>query len=91
MCVACQRLRPKREMIRVVRTPGGEVTVDPRGKLSGRGAYVCPETNCVEIGVRGGRLQHALEAPIPEDIEAQLRLVASDRIRAEGSVTHARS
>ena len=72
-CVACRRTRPKREMVRVVRTPAGEVMVDPTGKLSGRGAYVCPELDCVNVGVREQRLQHALEVQIPEEIAQVLR------------------
>lgn len=80
ICVACHRMRPKRELIRVVRTPVGEVKVDRTGKVSGRGAYVCPEAECVETGLHGGRLQHALEVPIPGDVGAELRqvLVTSD-------------
>lgn len=89
--MACQRTRPKREMIRVVRTPAGEVKVDPTGKLAGRGAYVCPEANCVETGVRGGRLQHALEVAIPDEIGTELQQVAADRFQLEGSRMHASS
>jgi len=72
MCVACKQMRPKRELIRVVRTPAGEIKVDVTGKLSGRGAYVCPTPQCAEAGVREGRLQHALLAPIPEGVGADL-------------------
>lgn len=73
MCVACKQMRPKRELIRVVRTPAGEIRVDPTGKLSGRGAYVCPTPECADAGLREGRLQHALEAPIPEDVGVDLQ------------------
>ncbi len=72
MCVSCRRMRPKREMVRVVRTPTGDVKVDPTGKLAGRGAYVCPEPDCVDVGVKQQRLAHALEVPIPEDVAASL-------------------
>ena len=65
-------MRPKREMVRVVRTPTGDVKVDPTGKMAGRGAYVCPEPDCVDVGVKQHRLQHALEVPIPEDVAATL-------------------
>lgn len=71
-CVACGRARPKRELIRVVRTPAGTVQVDLTGKVSGRGAYVCPEAPCIERGVRGGRLQHALEAPVSPELSEEL-------------------
>jgi predicted RNA-binding protein YlxR (DUF448 family) len=82
-CVACGRSRPKRELIRVVRTPSGEVRVDVTGKVAGRGAYVCPEAPCIEQGVRGGRLQRALEVPVPEalieDLSRVMPLVAAGR------------
>ena len=76
-CVACGRARPKRELIRVVRTPAGEVKVDPTGKVSGRGAYVCPEAPCIERGVRGGRLQHALEVPVGAEMIDELSRAAA--------------
>lgn len=72
-CVACGRSRPKRELVRVVRTPGGEIKIDLTGKVSGRGAYVCPEAPCAERGLREGRIQHALEVPIPEAVAGELR------------------
>lgn len=72
-CVACGRVRPKRELVRIVRTPTGEVKVDLTGKVSGRGAYVCPEPPCAERGVKEGRLQHTLEVPVPESLVDELR------------------
>jgi len=72
-CVACGRVRPKRELVRIVRTPTGEIKVDLTGKVSGRGAYVCPEPPCAERGVKEGRLQHALETPVPEMLVEDLR------------------
>ena len=72
-CVACGRVRPKRELVRIVRTPNGEIKVDLTGKVSGRGAYVCPEPPCAERGVKEGRLQHALETPVPETLVEDLR------------------
>ena len=72
-CVACGRVRAKRELVRIVRTPNGEIKVDLTGKVSGRGAYVCPEPPCAERGVKEGRLQHALETPVPEMLVEDLR------------------
>jgi predicted RNA-binding protein YlxR (DUF448 family) len=72
-CVACGRIRPKRELVRVVRTPDGLVRVDPTGKVSGRGAYVCREPGCADAGLREARLAHALEVAIPADVAAQLQ------------------
>ena len=67
-CVACGQVRGKRDLVRVVRTAQGDVRVDPTGKLSGRGAYVCPETACVDRAVREGRLARMLGREIPDDV-----------------------
>ena len=75
-CVACRQNRPKRDLLRVVRTPGGEVRLDPTGKVAGRGAYVCRDAACADVGLREARLAHALDAAIPGDVAAQLREAA---------------
>ena len=72
-CVACGETRSKRELVRVVRTPAGEVRVDPTGKLSGRGAYVCPDPGCVDRALRDGRLAGILERPLPDTLAESLR------------------
>src|SRR5579859_5151517 len=67
-CVACKQVRPKRELIRVVRTPQGHVELDPTGKKSGRGAYVCARRSCWELALKKGRLEHEFELHLaPED------------------------
>ncbi|GAC1447968.1 MAG: hypothetical protein PVSMB4_04370 [Ktedonobacterales bacterium] len=67
-CVACKQVRPKRELIRVVRTPQGHVELDPTGKKSGRGAYVCARRGCWELALKKGRLEHEFELHlVPED------------------------
>lgn len=73
MCVACREMRAKREMMRVVRTPSGEVRVDPTGKAAGRGAYVDPREPCVTVALRERRLAQALEVDIPGALEEELR------------------
>ncbi len=75
-CVACRHGRPKRELVRVVRAAGGEIRVDGTGKVSGRGAYVCPDAACVRAAVEEGRLQHALGVPIPAAVLEELRVAA---------------
>jgi hypothetical protein len=72
-CVACRQMRAKRELLRVVRTPSGEVRVDATGKVSGRGAYVCPTPGCADQALREHRLEHALEVSMPEEAVAALR------------------
>lgn len=68
-CLGCNSHKPKREMIRVVRLPdGGGVVLDLRGKVSGRGAYICPDKNCFKKARKAGRIAHMLECEIPEEI-----------------------
>lgn len=63
-CVACGRAAAKRDLVRVVRTPEGDVLVDTAGKLSGRGAYLCSDPACLRGGVEKGRLARALKATL---------------------------
>jgi len=60
-CVACRRTTDKRELVRIVRTTEGGVEVDPTGKRSGRGAYLCPTPDCWRLAVQKGRLDRALK------------------------------
>ena len=71
-CVACGRIRPKRELIRLVRIAGGGVEVDSDGRKPGRGAYLCPAADCWEAGLKGGRLEHTLRIAITPDNREQL-------------------
>ncbi len=68
MCVGCREMKNKRDLIRVVRTPEGNIELDTTGKRSGRGAYLCPETDCLNQAVKGKRLQKALEHDISNEI-----------------------
>ncbi|HEY8476011.1 MAG TPA: YlxR family protein [Chloroflexota bacterium] len=71
-CVACRRVRPKREMVRLVRTPAGTVEVDLTGKRSGRGAYLCREEACWTVALkRPAILERAFKGPVaPADLQA---------------------
>lgn len=73
MCVGCKTMKPKRELVRVVRTPEGEVLVDLTGKRSGRGAYLCPDENCLEQALKGDRLSKALEVKLDQTVTESLR------------------
>jgi len=86
LCVACRQMRPKRELIRVVRTPAREVRVDPTGKASGRGAYVCQSEACAEVAVRDGRLAHALDVSIPGVVADDLLVAIRRTARTPGKV-----
>jgi len=73
-CVACRKVRPKQQLIRLVCSLEGGVEVDTGGKMAGRGAYLCRARECWEIGLRGGRLEHALRSTIaPENREQLIR------------------
>jgi predicted RNA-binding protein YlxR (DUF448 family) len=67
-CVACQENKPKKELIRIVRTPEGEVSVDQTGKKSGRGAYICNEPACFDKAKKRNILSTHLSTPITEDV-----------------------
>ncbi|TCL55857.1 hypothetical protein EDC14_105321 [Hydrogenispora ethanolica] len=72
-CLGCKTIRPKKELIRVVRTPEGEVVLDLTGKKSGRGAYTCPKLECLELTFKGSLLERALETEITAEIKENLR------------------
>ena len=71
-CLGCRENKPKRELIRVVRSPEGEISLDFRGKANGRGAYICPDPACLKKAVKARALERALQTPIPEEVYAQL-------------------
>lgn len=68
MCVGCHEMKPKKELIRIVRTPQETVELDPTGKRSGRGAYICPQKECLQKAIKGKRLEKALEKPISKEM-----------------------
>lgn len=76
-CLGCNEMKPKRELIRAVKSPEGEISLDLTGKKSGRGAYICPDKACFQKARQGRRLEKALETAIPDSIydamEAELK------------------
>jgi len=75
-CVACRQVRPKRELVRVVRPPEGGLMVDERGKAPGRGAYVCRQRACWCTALKPGRLEQALRTTVSEEEREALRQYA---------------
>jgi len=69
-CVACRQVKPKRELIRVVRAPDGKITVDETGKAHGRGAYLCRDRACWEKGV--GKAHQAANSPLAHSLKVPL-------------------
>ena len=66
LCVACQSVGAKRELLRIVRSPEGQVSLDPVGKKPGRGVYVCKTKECLEKAIKEKRLEKGLRVPIDE-------------------------
>lgn len=75
-CVGCREMKPKRELIRVVRSPEEEISLDFRGKKPGRGAYVCPNSECLKKARKSNALGRAFSTKIPDEVyealEAQM-------------------
>ncbi len=67
-CLGCREMKPKKELVRVVRSPEGTVSVDLRGKAPGRGAYVCRDAQCLKKALRSKALSRSLEVEIPPEI-----------------------
>ena len=67
-CVGCREMKPKKELIRVVRSPEGAISLDFRGKAPGRGAYVCPDPACLKRAIKSKALERAFETQIPQEI-----------------------
>ena len=72
LCIGCQTVHPKKELVRVVRSPENEVSVDLTGKKSGRGAYICRSADCLKKALKGDRLQRALSCTVSEDVAKTL-------------------
>ena len=71
-CMGCRERLEKRQLIRVVRTPEGNVQLDFSGKLSGRGAYICPKAECLKKAQKSKALERSLEVPIPDEVYQRL-------------------
>jgi hypothetical protein len=84
-CVACGTVGPKWRLVRLVRASDGGVEVDPEGKKAGRGAYLCPAPECWQVGLKKGRLEHALRTTLtPHNREQLLRYSAEMETESSG-------
>ena len=72
-CTGCGEHFPKSTLIRVVRSPEGEISLDKTGKNSGRGAYICPDVSCYEKALKSKRLERTLEVEIPDSVYEQVK------------------
>jgi len=73
-CVACQEMKPKRELLRIVRTPLKEIVIDTKGKTSGRGAYLCYDSNCLQLAKKRKSLERALEIVADENVYHNIQM-----------------
>ena len=83
-CVGCFESKPKKELIRIVRSPEGEISLDPDGKKSGRGAYICPDPECLRKARKAKRLEKSLECEIGEEVYAALEKELESRVTPNG-------
>ena len=67
-CTGCGEMKPKKELVRVVKSPEGEISLDLTGKKAGRGAYICRSMACLQAARKARRLERAFECAIPEDV-----------------------
>lgn len=72
-CLGCREMKPKKELIRVVRSPEGEISLDFRGKASGRGAYICHDGACLKKAIKAKALERAFSTNIPPEIYERLQ------------------
>ena len=72
-CLGCREMKPKKELIRVVRSPDGEISLDFKGKASGRGAYICPDSACLKKAVKAKAMEKAFSMSIPPEIYDKLQ------------------
>ena len=73
MCIGCMEMKPKSELVRVVREPEGNISLDPTGKKNGRGAYLCKCTACLDKAIKARKLERAFATQIPSDIYESLQ------------------
>lgn len=79
MCLGCNEMKPKRELMRVVKSPEGEISLDFTGKKNGRGAYLCKEAECFDKARKARRFEKSLSCRIDESVYE----VMADELRKE--------
>lgn len=71
-CIGCQEQKNKRELVRIVRTPEGNVELDPTGKKAGRGTYICNNRNCLDAAAKAKRFERSLKHPVSPSVVQEL-------------------
>lgn len=71
-CVGCSEMKPKKDMIRVIKTAEEEFILDTTGRKNGRGAYVCPNSECLQKAIKCKGLERSFKMPIPKEVYEML-------------------
>ena len=77
-CIACNEMKPKKKLIRIVKNKDNEVKVDLTGKANGRGAYICPTVECFDKGYNDKKIQKALQVEVAEEIYSKLKEIINE-------------
>ena len=72
MCAGCGQMKPKKELVRVVKSPEGEISIDLSGRKPGRGAYICRDINCLKAARKARRLEKSFSCRIPDEVYDRL-------------------
>ncbi len=78
MCLGCNEMKPKKELVRVVRSKEGEISLDPTGKKAGRGAYICKDAQCLKKARKARRLEKSFSCSISDEIYDRLEEELAD-------------
>ena len=68
MCIGCREMKPKKDLLRIVRSPDGEISADPTGKKAGRGAYICRSAECVKLASKAHRLESNFSCKVASEV-----------------------
>ncbi len=79
-CVGCREMKPKKELVRVVKSPEGVISMDLRGKAPGRGAYICRDAACLQRAIKSKALERGFGTAIPQEVYDTLLM----ELEAEG-------
>lgn len=77
-CLGCREMRPKRDLLRIVHGTDGTICADPSGKLQGRGAYLCKNSECIHRALKNKSIEKAFSAPVPADLAGVLLTFAEE-------------
>lgn len=84
MCSGCSEMKPKKELVRIVRTKEGEISLDLTGKKAGRGAYICNDVECLKKARKARRLEKSFSAQIPNEVYDELERQIAEQVSSDG-------